>query len=273
MSLLGFQRALSDLAASPALVQAVRGAGAGAAALAAYELTSLETRRLAAVAGQRGMAVNCTLYRSNRLGSILQTFPLTSHLLEGRLREVADRFFAAHPTPAIATRRELRRFSAFVLASVEEGWLDVPFLAEVMLLEQAQYDLALLPRRLVEARAARRAAHWPDGPVTPHPMVRVVRFGHDPSALFPLLLRKAPAPYEGVPAGEFHLLLDLRGGVRRVTLLDAASGRLLGALQDGAAADATEALEPFLAAGLLVRTIPRKAAKHPQRRPEMAAAA
>jgi hypothetical protein len=107
MSLLGFQRAMADLAASPDLCRAAR--ADAQAALAGYDLTPLEHRRVASAAAQRGMIINCRLHRSNRSSTILTLLRGTVHLLGKELRATMDRFWAAYPTPDFTTRREIRR--------------------------------------------------------------------------------------------------------------------------------------------------------------------
>lgn len=256
MSLLAFQKALSDLAASPELCRAVR--ADADAVLAAYDLTPLERRRVASVAAQPGMAVNCTLHRSNRIQSILALLPLSVHLIGEGMRRVADLFWEAYPTPDFTTRRELHRFGAWVRAALADGTLDVPFLGEVLDYELGLYALGMLPRKRTLARVAETAARFPEGPVALHPLVRVAAFRHDPAVLLPLVIGKAPPPYD-VPAGEFYLILDVREEARRVAPLDPAWGRLLHAFATGAAPLGPAQEAALLSAGILVRTAPSSA--------------
>lgn len=269
MSLLAFQRALADLSASPELCRRVR--AGDAAALAGYELTPLEQRRLVSAAGQPGMAVNCTLHRSNRISSILTLLPGTVHLLAAELRAVADRFWARHPVPDFTTRREVRRFCGWLLEEAEAGRIASPFLPDVTGWELAQYELRMVSRKRTLARIAQDAERFPDGPLAVHPLVRVAAFRHDPDVLAPLAERKAPLPWTDVPTGEFYRLIDVREPRRVVTPLDVPTGRALVAIQRGEPVldDQRDAL---LAEGPIVRTAPAAAgAETPE--PELAGAA
>jgi len=252
MSLLAFQRVMADLAASPELVRRVR--ADAEAALAGYELTPLELRRAASAAAQQGMVVNCTLHRTNRISSILTLLPATVFLVGDGLRAVADRFWARYPVPDFTTRREIRRFAGWLREQVEEGAIDTPFLAEVVGWELAQYELRMVARKRTLAKVAEDAERFPDGPLAPHPLMRVAAFRHDPEVLVRLAARRDPLPWGEIAEGEWHLLLDAREGLA-VTLLDNETGRLLLAIQRGAPVPAHQA-DALHAAGLLVRTAP-----------------
>ena len=257
MSLLGFQRAMAELAASPELCRAVR--ASPEEALAGHDLTPLERRRVASAAAQPGMVVNCTLHRSNRISSILALLPLTVHLVGAELRRVADGFWAEHPNPDFTTRRELHRFGVFLRRALDEGTLEQPFLREVVNFELHQYDLGMLPRKRTLAAVEEAAARNPDGPVALHPMVRVARFGHDPAVLLPRVMAKEPLPYADVPEGEFYLLMDVRGEERQILPMELAWGRVLAGIADGTEEAPAEKVEALLEAGLLVRTAPAPA--------------
>ncbi len=252
MSLLGFQRALSDLAASPDLVRAVR---AGAEdALAAYDLTPLEQRRVASAASQRGIIINCRMHRSNRSSSILSLLRGTTFLLGQELRDTFDRFWADYPTPDFTTRREIRRFAGWLLAEVEAGRIDSPYLAEMVQWELARYELRMMAPKRTLARVAEDAERFPDGPLALHPLVRVAAFRHDPPSVVQRAANRESLPWSDVPTGEFYVLLDAREGFE-VGPLDVETGRVLYAIQQGAPVPDDERDE-LLELQLLVRTAP-----------------
>jgi len=270
MSLLGFQRAMADLAASPELCRRVR--ADAEPALAGYDLTPLEHRRVASVAAQRGMVINCRMHRSNRISSILTLLRGTVFLLGSQLRETADRFWAQYPTPDFTTRREIRRFATWLVAEVEAGRIDSPYLAELVQWELAHYELGLMARKRTLARLADDAQRWPDGPLALHPLVRVAVFQHDPAVLLQRAFRRDPLPWSDISEGEWYLLLDVREG-HDVIALDDDTGRLLHAIQLGAPVPAEEAAE-LLADELVVRTAPAAdAAAREAAEAEMAGAA
>lgn len=250
MSLLAFQLALADMTASHAFCARV--AAEPVAALAGYELTPVERRRLAAAAGQPGMRVNCSLYRYNRIVTLVAVLPGTVHLLADEARAVADEFWAVHP-PDRNMRRESERFAAFVHAALASGRLASPYLREVVDYEMARYQLAAAPQSNRPDVVA--DVEDADGMLVPHPLVRVAGFAHDPAVLLPHLAAKRPPPYADVPEGEHYLLLDRRDGAYRERPLDPRLARaLLAAARDEELSidDADE----MIAAGLLIRPAP-----------------
>ncbi|HYH83600.1 MAG TPA: hypothetical protein VEX86_27645 [Longimicrobium sp.] len=256
MSLLGFQLALADLSASVRLCARV--AADPDAALAGYDLTPLERRRLASAAGQHGMRVNATLYRYNRFITLSTVMPGTLHLLGDGARAVVDEFWAGRP-PDRNMRRETAHFAALVVRMLDDGRLASPYLREVVAFETARYEVAVAPRADLLARVADAAERWPDGPLVPHPLVRVATFAHDPQPLLTHLAWKRPPPYDDVAEGEFHLLLDCREGPFTQRPLDARAAKLLCDAGDRDDAPRFEELEELLSDGLLVRADPATA--------------
>ncbi len=225
MSLLGFQRALADMVASPALAMAVR--RREAEALVTYDLTPRDRRRLQAVAAQPGMEVNCTLYRSNRLTPIVMLLPYTCFVLGDRLRWIAERFWDANLTD-LQFATEVERFAAF-LRGLE---LDEPLLEEILSFELATNELRFLPRRALAEEAARSAG---DG-LRLHPLVRVVHFRHEPASLLERLAAAEPLPY-ALAEGDFAIVLMAGPDDLDVRVIDGQLAGLLETLED-------ETLEP-----------------------------
>lgn len=250
MSLASFQRALADLAGSPDFCKRVR--AEGDAALAGYDLTDLERRRLVAAAAQRGMAVNCMLYRSNRLSPLVSQLPYTFHLLAADLRPTAESYWAGHPRFERNAPAEVRRFAAHVQRRVHEGCVAEPLVAEVLAWEIATYELALLPPaetlRAAEEAAARARA---DGPLRPHPMVAVTAFTREPRGLLQALFARARPPFTDVEHGAYDLLVDLRGERRAFTPLDAPTAQALRTLSAGGSVHADVAA-PLIERGLAI---------------------
>jgi hypothetical protein len=246
MSLAAFQRAMADMAASPALCgRVLRDAGE---ALAAYALTPLERERLASAAAQRGMRLNCMLYRSNRLGPLAAQLPGTFHLLGHSLRAVAQGFWDEHPAFPRSMPAEVRRFADWLRGGGAGTLPPEPLLPEVLEWEMETYELALLPPERTRAEVADAAARVrADMPLRPHPLVGVARFSRDPSVLVPALAEKRPLPYDDAAPGEYHRLVDFRGERRALTPLDIDTAAAFRALRAGAA------LSPAGAAALVER--------------------
>ena len=224
MSLVEFQRALADLAASPELCRALRD-DAGPV-LGRWQLTELERERVAAAIRHPGWVVNCTLWRANRLGPIYTLLARSCFLLGDRFRDEVDRFWALHPRPDFMTRREVPRFAAFLRGRLESGGLGDPYLAQVLEYELAYFELGLLPRKRITAETPAPDHVEPGTPLRLHPLVRVVRFAHEPEPLLTLLAQFRPRPYE-LAEGEFYLVVDGRAGARELSRARPDAGRLL----------------------------------------------
>lgn len=250
MSLLGFQRAMAALAASKELCARV--AAEPEPFLDGFDLTPVERRRVHFAAGAPGMAVNTALYRSNRIGPIFTLLKRTCFLFGDDLRAVADRFWARHPKPDFMTKREVPRFARYVREMLDTGQYANPYLGEILAFEMAFFTLGLMPRQRLTREAAAESDANPDGDVALHPVVRIVRFAHEPDALLDLVNRRLPPPYE-IPAGEFYLMVDGRGEGRQIVKLHVHAGRLLYGMQEGVALPDEGEADVLLRAGLAVR--------------------
>lgn len=243
MSLVAFQRAICDMAASPAMCRRVLDEGAGV--LAGYDLTPVEVQRLLSAAEQKGMRMNCMLYRNGRLSPLVSQLPGTFHVLGYHLREVAEAFWVENPRVPRGVPGEMRRFAAFLRRRMAEGGLP-DLLPDVLEYEMETYELALLPPERTRADVAEAAARArPDAPLRPHPLVGVARFSREPFAVVRALREKRPLPYDHAEPGEYHVLVDFRGVQRGLAPLDAGTAAAFRALRAG------EPLPPASAAPLV----------------------
>jgi hypothetical protein len=158
-----FQAALSRLALEPDF--RARVSADGDAALDG-DLTPLERRRLAAVAGDPGMDLTAFLIRSFRLGKIVTLLPLTRTLLGNkRLADEAQRFWSEHPPTSFYFLEEALAFCDHLLARP----LRVKYLDEVV-----GYERTMLELKRVRTNGDRPA---------PQPLA----FDHDPVQLLTTL--------------------------------------------------------------------------------------
>jgi hypothetical protein len=212
MSLQGFQQALTDLVMSPALRARV---AEDPACLAGYDLSELELRRLAALAGDPRVRTPTYLHRAFRLSMLANTLPRTCKALGPKgLRELTHAYWSEGPPRTMQYVKEALRFGGFALGRLRDGSFRHDFLEEILETEMAALTLD------------RTGAVWEPGerPVpgdlafqTPrlHPACRVVPWRHDPDAVLAAL--ETGRPLERISEGQHALLLAAEGG-GRVTL-------------------------------------------------------
>lgn len=179
--------------------------------LAGLDLSDRERRRLLAIAVQPGMRVNTAIHRANRLTPIDQTLPFTCVLLGDRLADLVDRYWTEHLTENLQVPAECERFAMFLQAEMDAGNLLDPYLAEVLAFERVCTELRFYTGNELKRRAG--------APAGLPPLVRIVRFLHDPVPLLEALgnLRRPP---DGLEEGAFHLVVDCRTGEPEFRLLD-----------------------------------------------------
>jgi hypothetical protein len=130
------------------------------------ELTTLERRRLLAIASDRGLAATSTLYKGFRLSKLYATLPLTCALLgKQRLSREVKLYWAKRISVSLYFFEEAFGFCDHLLERLSHG-MRAAYLAEVIAYERASLELQR-PRSNTEAPAARQH----------------VRFQHDPEIL------------------------------------------------------------------------------------------
>ena len=119
--LVEFQQALADLVASPALCRQVR---ADPSLLRLwYELSQREFERLVGMVNHRGMALNCMLYRANRLAPFAINLYGFCRALGLRLGPLLTEYTERHPHSNVHFYLECDRFCAFVEYKLSEGYV------------------------------------------------------------------------------------------------------------------------------------------------------
>jgi hypothetical protein len=194
VTLLAYQQALCDLVASPALCVAVR--RDPERSLLKFDLTERERRRLAAVAGQRGMSTSCTLHRVNRITPIFEYLPLTCALLGDDLIREAELFWDEGAASDLQFGPESERFAEFLKRRVRTGAVADPYLEDVV-------EFELTANRF---RARLREEDPGDGR-----LVATTTFRHEPTELLAALI-DGRRPDREPARGEFVVTLDASGG-------------------------------------------------------------
>lgn len=247
MSLSEFQLVLCEVIASPATAREFR--INSASFLDNYELTPLERRRLIDISGQQGVATSCAIYRLNRITPICLYLPMTSGLLgNNALVSQAELFWTKHGTD-LQFRPEIARFGAFLRMQLSSISPLSPYLEEILNFELGVNDLQYQPH-LVKLQARALSSNL-DG-MRPHPLVRVVRFSHDPLELLEALSRQHEPG--DIKTGEFYIVIDGRYGELRLLPLNLhLARRLLEIERLGITLPRHKLDETLLAAGLIVR--------------------
>lgn len=227
-----FQQAMCDLVASPDLCLML--VESPDEVLGRYDLSDRDRRRLVAVVQQRGMLVNCSLYRANRLSPIVNLIPRTCFVLGDALLDEANEFWKSFKETRLQFHEEVKQFGEFLRRRIEMGFLQNDVLADVIDYELALNGFRYAPRLEVLSALALSETVAPESKsVQLHPLIRVVLFRHEPRRLLELLDERQPLPYE-LDEGEFWLLLDGRGDEVETKLIDPSVGRILKAIEAGA---------------------------------------
>ncbi|HVI48517.1 MAG TPA: hypothetical protein VM802_26855 [Chitinophaga sp.] len=199
MSLLSFQRALTDLIASPQLCVEAR--HHPESILSRYDLTILENMRLRTVLYQKGMSVSCTLYRVNRITPVYTLMPYTCLLLGDLLVPLAEECWSEYSTSGLQFKHEIEIFTAFLQQKLNAGSLHKPYLQEILAMEAAINELKFLQKDMLMKEVYEEATH---------PLIRLIPFEHDPEPLLEALSNM------NIPAVEkkrdnYLLMIDYRG--------------------------------------------------------------
>ena len=179
----------------------------GGPALAGYELTPLEQRRLVEVARQPGMDLNCTLARGNRFGPIVEMFPLTCELLKPWLRDLLDELWHHHRPDNYQLAGEDDVFAEFLEGKIERREFTHPYAHEVLQYERACVALAK-SLRYTPAVESRSRGLQP---------FRLAHFTHDPKVLL-RALENHQVPPGDLPEGHYPVRITLRGDSLHVDL-------------------------------------------------------
>jgi hypothetical protein len=139
--LVEFQQALADLVASPELCRRVR---ADPVLLhSRYDLTKRESDRLIGMVHQRGMALNCMLYRANRLAPLALNLYEFCRALGPRLGPLLTEYTEQCPNTNVHFYMECERFCAFIEGKLKEVYELEPIARAVFAKERLAVRLNL----------------------------------------------------------------------------------------------------------------------------------
>ena len=126
--LVEFQQALADLVSSPDLCRASR--EDPSVLRQRYELSEREFERLVKMVNHPAMALNCMLYRANRLAPLAINLHELCTRLGPRLGPLLTEYSSRYPNTNVHFYLECDRFCRFLLDKSTEGY---PLEPEVMI--------------------------------------------------------------------------------------------------------------------------------------------
>ncbi len=145
-----------------------------------FELSEDERNRLLTVVWQPGMSVSCSLYRSNRVTPIYTLLNFTCLLLGSDLKRELEEYWTGSAMPDQQFGPEIERFGEYLRRRVDSGAIKSAYLMEVLDFELAMNELQFVSRTQIQEQLKSAKTEEPDGSVRLHPLMRVVRFKHEP---------------------------------------------------------------------------------------------
>ncbi len=187
MSLKSFQLALAEIIANPKSGKAYL--NDPALLDRKYMLTGTERNRLLHMLQQKGMRINYMLYQTNRMTPLSIFMPYTLKILRPQLLGIVQEFWAVYPKTPFQFKEEIALFSSFLKQKILVDGLSVPYLEDLILLEDTLNDI-----RFGEHKEPEMAG---EPAFVLHPAVRVIDTEHDPGLLAQAMVTynaAAPAP-------------------------------------------------------------------------------
>ncbi len=228
MSLQTFQHALSRLVASPALCLAVR--AGDTSFFERFDLSEIEKARLSKVVWQPGMSVSCSMYRSNRVTPIYTLLNFTCKLLGDSLKSELEHYWSSMELEDLQFREEIDRFGCFLRHRIITAEITNCYVEEILDFELAVNELQFIPRRKILQQLRDTPPSHARGPFQLNPLIRIVRFRHEPLKLLEALDRKRTPPQDS-PTGEFLVVLSAIEEQIGMKLLEMRVGNMLLSIQ------------------------------------------
>lgn len=204
MSLKSFQEALAEIITSPQIGQAYH--QDPGLLDHKYTLTEKERERLLSMIRQKGMKANYMLYQMNRLTPLTMFMGYTMKIIHPRLMDVLRPFWLSYPKTSFQFKDEVAYFSAFLREKMAEGALQLPYLEDVLRIEDALNDIRF---------DTHEVSYVNDEFFTLHPQARIVYTHYDAGALVEAMVTyDAALPDPGVPVAPGYYVLYYNGRLR-----------------------------------------------------------
>ena len=173
-------------------------------------------------------------------------------LLADRLKTEVNEYWAGSDAPDLQFKPEVERFGVFLKSRIAAGIITNPFLDEVLDFELALNALQFISRQRITEKIKKASSRPESGPLQLNPLIRVVRFRHEP---FKLLegLEKEQTPSGELPVGDFFIVVDGSEDQIQLKQLECQLGNVLLRIQaDGVCQKDSPEVTALERAGLLV---------------------
>jgi hypothetical protein len=198
------------------------------------------------------MSTNCTLYRSNRITSIYTLLHYTCVVLGADLQREVEAYWASCELVDLQYRQEIPRFARFLKDRIAAGIVANEPVEDVLDFELAVADLRFSPRRRILEALETCPRDALCGPFRLNPLIRVLRFRHDPSQLLALLAQRR-TPSSELERGEYFLVLNALEEPLAALQIEAELGRILSCIQrDGVCLEHSDKILELAQANWLV---------------------
>lgn len=196
MSLRSFQEALAEIITSPQIGHAYQ--SDPALLERKYTLTGKERDRLLHMIRQKGMRTNYMLYQMNRLTPLTMFMAYTLKILHPQLMSILHPFWKAYPKTSFQFKDEIAYFSAFLKEKIADGSLDLPYLEDVIRIEDAVNHIRF---------DSPETSYVNDDFFTLHPSARIVYMEHEAQHLIEAMVTYDAAQPPAVPQAPGYYVL------------------------------------------------------------------
>ncbi len=166
------------------------------------------------------------MYRSNRVTPIYTLLNFTCFLLGDKLKDELEGYWGNSELLDLQFKEEIERFGQYLKHRIHEGAIKSHFVEEVLDFELAINALQFVPRKRLLTQIRNTQSGRDFNLFQLNPLIRVVRFRHEPFELL-ALLRQGRIPADELPNGEFIVLLDVAQEQISMKQLDTEQGDFL----------------------------------------------
>jgi hypothetical protein len=143
MSAASFQIALQKIISSPKICNLVN--KNDFRDLSYLNLSSKEKSRLYHLANQKGIRACYNIYHMNRVTPFFTQLPYSFKMLDKISIATIDEFICKNPIFNIHYKSEIENFGEFLITKINNGYIEIPYLIDILKLELAMNKISYLP--------------------------------------------------------------------------------------------------------------------------------